>query len=193
MHAGARLLAPLGTMLSFAEPDGGDVSQLPDTDLGRVLLLRKDVPDMTPGDVSFKIGSTEMISMYQSHCTTPGNPASTLVSGRTNSDEGQVAFLRLLDRHRYANHVLFEMVREYGNFWGDAPFPYYIKDHKLFFPSVEAARAYMRKGWRFLSENHIPRPTDTTTTPISRTELYRKVATHPCIIQYTTHITGHTL
>ena len=180
VHADGRYLAPLGTSLSFSEPSS--VEYLPEDDLGRVLLLSRDLPDMTPGDVLFKIGSGSVREMVekQRECTESNSEGSghlrlSMQSADSAGNSSACELYVSVDRFRYLCNVLFEMTREYGNFWGENPFPYYIKDHKLFFSTAEDAQIYMRKAWRFLSENHVPCLDNDTAPTVSRAALYRKV------------------
>ena len=169
------MLEPLGTSLEFDEPQ--DAKAMPDDDLAHILLLKADLPDMTAGDVVFKLGNSGMKDLVSSLRLRAPEDSSVFGAIPCPAEELQdgCALFALADRHRFVQGIVFEMVREFGNFWGEDPFPYYIKDHKLCFESSEQASAYVRRAWRFVTENHIPAITPQAAAAITRAELYRKV------------------
>ena len=93
----------------------------------------------------------------------------------SDSSDQHWRLMKLLDRQRFACSVLFELTREFGDFFGESDFPFYIKDHKLFFPTAAQAGTYYRRAWRFLTENHLPLIDADSAPRVSRAGLYRMV------------------
>ena len=176
--------------MSFSEPESA-AALVREDDLGKLLLLQADLPSMTAGEASFKIGSAEIAEAIAA-LGTEGVAAlihpveapqllpaerDVLSSAAMQSDPAAPTWrlMRLLDRARFACGIVLECTREFGDFFGEDAYPFYIRDHKLVFDTAAHAKSYFRRAWRFLSENHRPVIDAASAADTTRAALYRKV------------------
>ncbi len=98
-----KLIEPLGTSLDFDEPES--LSSLPEDDLARILLLKADLPDMTAGDVGFKIGSASMKELILSLTRARADDSQPFGLQPVPPDEPTgCALFQIPDSHRYSIH-----------------------------------------------------------------------------------------
>jgi hypothetical protein len=195
------LIRALGIGLSYPEPKNPDW-QLADDDVGSLGLLSNHLPDMTAGELIFKFGNSDLFklaSKYQSAIeghtkpvldTVPPTSVQSIDPSIAASTDAAAAPANkpveasptpllmppeLFDRHRVFSGLIFETTREFGNFWGEDPFPYYIRDDKLVFETAKQADEYYRRAWRFLSENILPELTPDLAKTTTRSTYFRKV------------------
>ena len=169
------LISVLGVGLSFPEP--GANSQLDPDDAGNLVLHANDLPDMTAGDIIFKFGTADSRKL------------SLLAAGGETDRAVLCATLSLFDRHRPFHAPVFELSREFGDFWGDHAFPYYIRDDKLVFETAQHARDYFRRAWRFLTENASPPLTSDIAATIQRPEFFSKV--QPALFPFRSRVSSY--
>ena len=130
----------LGTGVVMKEEDTGTPAS--DDDVIELVLQSKDLPDTTAGDIVVKIGSSDLKKALQHqvchhHHHHLMNPYSSCdlkdyaAEPSRTSEDGDVLLYDPLDFHRFECGVVLEVTREFGNFWGEAPFPFYVSDQKV--------------------------------------------------------------
>lgn len=139
----AAMLSMLGTCLSL-ETHPPPASELPRCDLGQLVLPLQEFPQM---------------------CAIP----LTVKLGRKLPDVRDPDADFFMDRHRAFCDPVCEILSELHDPWGDIEFPSAIRDIKSIFGTPKKAQQYFRRGWRYLSENKVPRvPADAPLASPSR-------------------------
>ena len=130
------LIDNLGTGVVMKEEDADAAAS--EDDVAELVLHSKDLPDTTAGDIVVKIGSSDLKKALQFQVCSCRN---ILTQGKASKDyaaepsraseDGELLLYDPLDFHRFECAVVLEVTREFGNFWGDAPFPFYVSDQKV--------------------------------------------------------------